>query len=386
MRHRRVGRHELRHELAKRDVGRDRLGRAKLPFGELEHLARDVAASPAVPISLGCAGQPPDWIEIDLRAADRATSEPGDPQHQLAKRIRLDAGQCSHRAVGVAEVAKVRLPHQSQLGVGDGIVGRPVERNRRHARSQSADAHGSARHRGPPKQAERVVVVEDERLAVDQYLPVVLPQLVVGHVPRGETAARVPQCMHTREELREIVEVLLVAELTVLPTEVTPLDAALVPPVQRRKSVGITSEREPFDVERSARRLLVPVLGCVAMRDDQNRIVAEFVEERLWIGEEPQVGIQVGHRFDAGLGLEQVTTDSRGRGPAVLDLRPIALRPEQRGIMSLELRERNDRRRPQVEPPQEQSRPRHPCRRSRVGRRDRSARAIWQVQARGGGS
>ena len=148
--------------------------------------------------------------------------------------------------------------------------------------------------------------------------------------------------VHAREAGRELVQVLLVAHLPVLDAEVAPLDAPVVPPLERRKPVRIATERQPFDVERPALGLLPPVLRRIPVRHDHRRRVPHLVEQRLRIREEHQVGVEVRDLRRIGVRVEHIETDGRCGGPAILDLRPRPLHRQQCRVVPLELAQRDD--------------------------------------------
>ena len=96
------------------------------------------------------------------------------------------------------------------------------------------------------------------------------------------------------EALRPVVEILLVAELAVLEPVVAPLDAAVVPPVQRLEPALVAPERQELDVVDAAGRSWCAPLRRVAVREISTDVVAHLVEQRLRVGEEHQVGVEVG--------------------------------------------------------------------------------------------
>ena len=81
-------------------------------------------------------------------------------------------------------------------------------------------------------------MVEDKWAAVDEReTPRGLGEIVRRHVPRCETPAGMLEDVNTREKDWKLLEVLLVTELSVLPAEIAPLDAAVVPPLQSSEAV-----------------------------------------------------------------------------------------------------------------------------------------------------
>ena len=87
-------------------------------------------------------------------------------------------------------------------------------------------------------------VVEDQRLVLNQNLPVLRAEDALIDVPRSDAPAAMLEDMDSRKAVRPVVQIHLVAAFASLDVEMTRFNAARSPPVQRTPAPLVIAEAE----------------------------------------------------------------------------------------------------------------------------------------------
>ena len=141
--------------------------------------------------------------------------------------------------------------------------------------------------------------------------------------------------------LRPVIQVLLIAELSVFGAAVAPLDAALLPPFAHRLRWPAHEGHELHAILAVVHRLVE--LRRVGVVRDQHRGARglQLAEDGLWALHQPQVGVDIGHPRHRGVGFEDEARCEGRQRPAVLAFAARRLHGLQLG--SLHLRQTDQR-------------------------------------------
>src|SRR6478736_8543271 len=142
-------------------------------------------------------------------------------------------------------------------------------------------------------------------LRVDHHFAVTKIDCVIVDIPGREIRPNVFDDSYARRQAWKRVEVSLIGETASVHVIMAPINAFLTPPSNDSKTVRIVAQPDPSDIVDS--ELAQPRnLGGVAMRNDRDRSVVQFVIDRIGLLEEVKIAVEVGHPFGVRLSFQHI--------------------------------------------------------------------------------
>src|SRR4051794_6972807 len=140
---------------------------------------------------------------------------------------------------------------------------------------------------------------------VDHHFAVTKIDCVIVDIPGREIGPDVFDHSYTGRQVRKRVEVSLIGKTASVHVIMAPINALLTPPSSDGKTVRIVARPDPSDIVDS--ELAQPRnLGWIAMRNDRDRRVVQFVIDRIGLLEEVQIAVEIGHPFGVRLSFQHV--------------------------------------------------------------------------------
>ena len=128
-------------------------------------------------------------------------------------------------------------------------------------------------------------VIVNQPLSIDTGMPSVSTEAVVLMIPRRSSRNWCLKNMNILKTLGPIIEVFLVAELSVFGYRLAPLNVAFGPPVQHRQAYVIAFKNHQTNVVFTVGVwVFMPIHARLkSVLVNHNRRVTYFIEDRLWI-------------------------------------------------------------------------------------------------------
>lgn len=138
------------------------------------------------------------------------------------------------------------------------------------------------------------------------------------------------------ELFRPVIEVFLIGKTIGFDEVVAPLVAPFPPPFEAREPIGVPAKGKKSYVVDAVAFTFVE-MGGEAMADDQDRPVPHFRENRLRVGKEVEIGVEVGDLVDLRVPVEEAERQGGTEGEIVLDSAPVFFCTQELGVSRLQL-------------------------------------------------